>query len=378
MFVGMDVHKDACQVTCVDGNGKVLEKNRIPTSLESIDGLARRLPPGAKVALEAGTVSRPVHKWLRERGVEVHMANPRRLRLVADSKRKTDEEDSAILAHLLRMNYLPESYVPDEETQQLRGLIQHRVALGQKVNAAKNQVHALLTRNGIRHGFADLFGSKGSGFLREVRLPWADQLALESHLRELGFLGGEIEALVTQIAQIARKDPRVDLLMTIPGIGHYSALAILSAIGDIHRFPNHRSLVGYAGLAPSIHQSGERAHHGHITKEGPGVLRWILVCAAHGAVKREGKLQRFYLRLSRRIGKNKATVATARKMLVVIYHMLKDDKPYEERHEDLLHQKRAKLRSTATARRPRTNTKRHEELRQKGIETLISQDQGLS
>jgi transposase len=158
-------------------------------------------------------------------------------------------------------------------------------------------------------------------------------------LREIGFLQEEIECIDSKLAGIAKDDKNVRLLITIPGVDYYSALAILSEIGDIRRFPDAKKLTSYAGLVSSTRRSNKIIRHGHITKEGPEILRWILICDTHAAVKREGKLNRFYKRLSKRIGANKAIVATARKMLVIIYHMLVNQSPYEERDDDLTYRK---------------------------------------
>ena len=175
----------------------------------------------------------------------------------------------------------------------------------------------------------------------------------------------------------------MQLLMTIPGVDYYSALAITSEIGDIHRFSDARKLASYAGLVTSTRKLNNFVRHGHITKEGPDVLRWILVCCAHSAVKRDGKLKRFYSRLAKRVGGNKAIVATARKLLVIIFHMLMSQKPFEERSDDLSYRKlkRMMYKARCDGRKSMVRDERAAGLRVKGVEMLkilVSESSGLS
>jgi len=118
------------------------------------------------------------------------------------------------------------------------------------------------------------------------------------------------------------------LLTTIPGIGYFSALLIYAEIGDIKRFPNSKKLCSYAGLVPSIRQSGNKVITGKITKEGNKLLRWVLVQCAFVAIRNDERFRNFYERLKQRKGSQKAIVATARKLLTVVYAVLRDRKPY--------------------------------------------------
>lgn len=369
-YVGIDMSKDICQVVCVSEEGEVVDSREMSSSLRSLDVYfgGRR---DVKIAIEASTHARPVYKHLRKLGLEVHVANPRKLREIACSKKKTDERDALILAQMLRMNYLPECYVPDEDMEGVRTLIRHRVSLGQKLTAVKNQAHAVLAANGVKLGLSDVFSEHGKKAMARLDLPGEYMFALESYVKEIGFLQREIEFADTRIASLAEGSEQVKLLMTIPGVDYYSALGELAEIGDVRRFPDAKKLVSYAGLAPGVRKSGKRVKHGRITHEGPAVLRWLLVCNAHGAIKaRGGKLRRFYLRLAKRIGRNKAIVAVARKLLVIVYALLTSGRPYEERRDDLLYRKLARMRRNAAKKF--AQSKRDLELRRKGVETIIS------
>lgn len=369
-YIGIDMHKDICQVVCVSEEGKVVDSRKISSSLHSLDMHFGGMKD-VKIAIEASTHARPVYKHLKKLGLEVHVANPRKLQEIASSKKKTDERDALILAQMLRVNYLPCCYVPDEETEAMRTLIRHRVSLGQKLTAVKNQTHAVLAANGIKLGLSDIFTEYGKKAMVRLHLPSEYKFALESNVKEIGFLQREIEIADTRIASIAKDSEEVKQLMQIPGVDYYSALGEFAEIGDVKRFPNAKKLVSYAGLAPGVRKSGKREKHGRITHEGPAILRWLLVCNAHAAIKvRESKLRRFYLRLEKRIGKNKAIVAVARKLLVIIYAMLTTGRPYEERRDDLLYRKLAKLQKNAA--KNIKSSKQDLDLQKKGIETIIS------
>lgn len=154
--------------------------------------------------------------------------------------------------------------------------------------------------------------------------------ALQGYLAVLATLEGEIARAKREIKVSAQEDKEARLLMSIPGVAYYSALLIRSEIGEVGRFPSAKQLCSYAGLVPSTHASGNTVYYGHITKQGSGYLRWILLEATMHAIQRPGPLQDFYRRVERRKGQKVARVATARKLLEWIYQMLKEGKTFEE------------------------------------------------
>ena len=161
-------------------------------------------------------------------------------------------------------------------------------------------------------------------------MPENYKIALEGYLCVLETLKHEIRSASKRVRQLAEDDQDSRLLMTIPGVGYYSALLIKSEIGDVKRFPSAKQLCSYAGLVPSTHASGNVCYHGHITKQGSRWLRWILIEAAIHAAKRTGPLRRFYYKVERKKGGKVAKVATARKLLEWIYHMLRDGKTFQQ------------------------------------------------
>jgi len=194
----------------------------------------------------------------------------------------------------------------------------------------KNKIHTILAKNNISHDYSDLFGKAGMAFLHSLPLSENYKIALKEYLSVLDTIRGEIKGASRKVQQLAEEDRDTMLLMTIPGVGYYSALLIKSEIGDVKRFPSAKQPCSYAGLVPSTHVSGNTCYHGHITKQGSRWLRWILIEAAIHAVKRRGVLRRFYHKVARGKGGQIAKVATARKLLEWIYHILKDGKTFRE------------------------------------------------
>ena len=176
----------------------------------------------------------------------------------------------------------------------------------------------------------DLFGKQGIAFLQSFTLTENYKIALEGYLAVLDAVRQEILAASKKVRQLAEEDADALLLMTIPGMGYYSALLTKSEIGDVRRFRSAKQLCSYAGLVPSTHASGNTCFHGHITKQGSRWLRWILVETAIHAVKRPGILRRFYFKIEKKKGGQIAKVATARKLLEWIYHILRDGRTYQE------------------------------------------------
>jgi transposase len=254
--------------------------------------------------------------------------NPSKNRVIADATVKTDRIDAKRLAHMLRADMLAESYVPSDEIRELRDLVRTRKSLVEERTAEKNRVRAVLKRTDNAYD-SELFGPTGREFLAELSLSTADRTIVEAHLSVIDEYNAQIDRLEDLIEQKVLESPAAQRLLSIPGIGQSTAALIVAEVGEIERFDRHEELVSYAGLDPMVHQSGETEVQGSISKEGSAPLRWALVQAAHRAVRYDDYLGNFYTRLKQRKNKQIAIVATARKMLVSIFYMLKRQEPYD-------------------------------------------------
>ena len=331
--IGLDQHKKFSQVAVTDWNGAVKENSRVDNTVESIKKFFQEIPKTAIITMEATGDWYWLYDVLEELGFKVKLAHPRKVRLIAEAAVKTDKTDCETLAQLERTNYLPESYVPTKEVRELRELMRHRCSLVGLKTSLKNKVHALLAKRGIRHEFlTDIFGKAGREFLEQVEVPAIYRLKLDAYLKLIDQLQQEAKALEKIIKQKAiKEDKYAQLLLTIPGISYISAMFLSAEIADINRFKNYKKICSYAGLASSTDQSADKMRHGHIIKESNRYIRTVLVEAVYKAIKQDPHLSHKYNRLAKRRGINKAKIAIARKMLVSIYFMLKENKPYRIR-----------------------------------------------
>jgi len=311
-----------CHATVMSADGTIVSEHRFPTNVKYLETVVLGLPEEAKFAIEAGTPTKKLFWHLKDMGRDVRMAHPVEVRRMMGTKKKTDREDSAFLANLLRMNALPEAYVPDPKADEDRQLLRYRKDLGKKTTVVKNQIHALLARVGFSTHLTDIFGKEGREMLRMLEMDRQQRYLLDCYLKQIDLLTSQIEDVERAIAKMAQDNPAARALVHIKGIDFYSALVILSEIGDITRFPSSKHLTSYAGLVPRIHQSGDVARTGRIHKEGPKLLRATMIQCANAAIRGPGRFQRFYKRLKKRKDRGKAIVAVARKMLATVFVLL--------------------------------------------------------
>jgi transposase len=326
MFLGIDIHKREAQVAVRNDNGDVIEQVRVKnTDLEEIG----QRYAGGEALLEATTNYFYIYDMLSEY-LDVSVGHPPKLKAIAQTDKKTDRIDAKELSRLLWLGSVPESYVPTDEIRECRALVRGRISLLEERTSFANKIHSLLLDNGITRRVKPL-SVKGREFLAGLSLPAPWDGLLSSYLSVIDTLTEEIEQLDERIEERAEGHKETQLLMTIPGISHYSALVIYAEIGEIDRFDRAKEVVRYVGLNPVIRESGDSRFEGSISKKGSGKVRWVLVQAVHSAVHTVGDeyLSRFYHRIERRKNKQKAAVATARKLLVSVYHMLDRGEVYD-------------------------------------------------
>ena len=333
MYVGLDVHKRYCYYAMVDGRGTVVKRDRFRTTGEELEKFASALPEEGQVAIEASASGSFVYEQLDEQGIAVHLAHPTMVRPFAKQHVKTDKVDAIVLAQLLRMYYLPESYVPCEAMRDLRTLVRHRTGLVRIRTSLKNRMHALLTMEGVQPpAVSDLFGKKGRAFLEKVKIREPRRVALDNYLKVLDVLTERISGIEEILEEKAELTEEVRWLRSIPGIGPHNAVLILSELGEVARFSRPQGLVCYAGLAPKVAQSGDQVRYGHINRQSNGFLRWALIQSAWSAVQSStpNRFQRIYQKLKARRGTKIAIVATARHLAESVYWVLTKQEAYKE------------------------------------------------
>lgn len=332
IFIGMDLHKSTSTFAVKDKDGTVLDRTKIATDPSAITRYLRAFPDAA-LAVE------PVSQWyfyadlIQKLGIEVHLANPLRVKAIASARIKTDTIDAGVLCDLLRTNLLPEAYFSALDVRSWKELTRYRASLIHLRTQVKNKIHGILFKNGLRHPFTDLFGKGGRAWLAALVLDEHYAYALHRYLALLDVLTAQITEADQKVAQTVTDHPQARLLTTIPATGYCSALTIMAEIGDINRFPSAKKLMGYAGLVPSTYASGGMIRHGRITKQGSKWLRWTMIEIAQRQplCKKRPGFGWYYLRIKQRKGSGAAAVATARKLCAVVWRMLKDHRSFETR-----------------------------------------------
>ena len=332
MYVGLDVHKDFCQAAFLDCEGKLVREERFENTASGLEELAHATRE-QEVVMESSTSSMHVYDALHGT-CKVKMAHPSRVKAIASARIKTDKVDARILAHLLRADLIPESYVPSKQHRQARLLVRQRASLVEVRTQIKNKIHALMTREGIKIPFKDSFGKKTILFLRSVDTGEAQRASLNSLMTILGALNKEVEEADKSIRCFASEDEYAKLLVTHTGVGWLTALAASSEICDVSRFESHKKLCSYFGLVPSVYQSGNADRKGHITKQGNALLRSLLIQCAWSAVKYSPRFRRKYNKLRKKTGNQKAIVAVARTIVVDMYFMLVRNEEYKEQKNE--------------------------------------------
>jgi len=328
-IIGLDIHRAFAEaVTLEDGVCRRL--GRIGMTRDQLEAFAESLQPSDHVVVECTGNATAVLDILAPKVGRVAVANPLQVHLIARAKTKTDKIDARVLAKLYAAGFLPEVWIPDAATQARRRQVTRRTQLVKSRARLKAIAQSILHAHlAPRCPHADLFGGKGRAWLRAQVLPEDERVAIERHLEEYDRQTAAQKAVERDIAGIALDDANVRRLMTIPGIDMVVAVGMMAAIGRIDRFAAPEKLVAYLGLNPSVRQSGDgRAHHGRITKRGSSRARHLLVEAAWQTVRSPGPMRAFYERVRARRGTHVAAVAVARKLAVLIWHMLTKGEDY--------------------------------------------------
>ena len=329
-YIGIDCHKEFCQMSVVNDAGDEVRSERVPTRRDALIDFLKDFEddiPSTRFVIESTVRWRMVRDIIAGEGYDVKVAHPKGVKLIAASKVKTDKVDAYTLANLLRVNMIPEVYVVSEEAHHWRKLVRHRYFLVNEATTIKNRIHSELREEGIDvpERFTKAFSRKGKEWMRSLNHLLVDDL--------LDCLD-EIEARIKDIERIIEdecsRSREARMLREIPGIGAYTALSLIAEIDDVDRFPTSESICAYFGLVPSVSQSGSSCYHGPITKQGSPMVRFLLVeCVhVHGEWCPESRISKFLERKRREVGNKKAAVAAARKLLVAIYFMLKRDEPF--------------------------------------------------
>jgi transposase len=324
----VDLGKRNAVVVKKDRHGKITSKITVPVTQAALESYFSKQDRRSQVVVEATGNWMYLYETIERYTPEVVLAHPLKTRAIAEARIKTDTIDATTLAELLRLDGIPKAYIPPREVRDMRELLRYRASLVSIRVGIKNKIHAVLTKNGIDCIFSDVLGRSSQLWLKNLNLRACYRQEIDGYLRIADALRVSVDEITKTIKEEVAENPQAQMLMGIPGISYYSALLILSEMGEVSRFPDAKHLCSYAGLVPSIYSSGSKTYNGRITKQGSRWLRWILVEISTHAANGDANFQKVYRRVSRRRGRNTARVAVARKILTTIYAMLKKNEPF--------------------------------------------------
>lgn len=302
---------------------------RLANDIVTVERVLKKLPKGSKIALEAMGSWWWMVDLAQKTGHEVFLSHPKQTKAIASARLKSDKVDALMLAKLLKADLLPTVWIPPENQRHLRELLTHRARLVRQRTAVINELRAVYAKRNIDPQ-AKLGRVRPSVAGAEDLSGYGPRIVGED-VELLGFINRQIGGLDKELTKIALEDAQSKRLMTIPGVGPVSAVAVSCWIGEIARFSNAKKLASYFGLAPRVRQSAETERHGHITKEGNRMVRWLVIQAALVHTRRgKAPSRKHYLGVLRRRGKQIARVAVANKILGAIFHMMKEQIDYHE------------------------------------------------
>lgn len=333
-FVGADLHKKSitfCVVSRTDTKTKLLQTQRILCcEPEKIKQFFQSLGT-FQVTVEA-TLGYDWFAALAEKyASRVVIAHAGKLRIIAESTRKTDKIDARILADFLALDMIPEAWRPTPRVRQHRSLVRRRCKIQSRITSIKNTLHAILTRyNSDR---TDLFTRVGRAAAQKLQLLEEERWLVNDLFDDLDQTTKRLKSIDQRLVLFAAGASQVEqearaVLATMPGVGPVTMDVVLAELGDVTRFRCADAVVSFAGLDPGVRESDGKRKELKLSKAGSPLLRWVLMELAHRVKIKSPRWRRSFERISRRAGNKKATCAIARRLLLVMYAMLRDGVAY--------------------------------------------------
>jgi transposase len=332
-YVGCDLHKKSITMHIVDQARRKIASERF--SCGAPQGMARWLMPYRpfEIVVEATASYEWFVKLVEPLAERVVLAHPGKLRVIAESVRKSDQLDAKVLAEFLALAMIPEAHRPTPRQREHRRLVRHRYYLRKRTTSVKNRIRRILSDHNA--DFPDLFAQCARAQKRHLPecLSDADRFVLKQLWKEYDFYLEQIDAAEKALRKLAASAPIAEaqarrLLHTIPGVGEVTVEAFLSEVGDVRRFGSQKKVAAYAGLSPGQRESAGKTKELGISHRGSRLLRGALNQASWQLVRRDLHWRPIFEGLAKRRGKKKAIVAISRRLLCVMVSMVSSGKPY--------------------------------------------------
>lgn len=330
-YIALDIHKKYCVIGGVDREGQVV-LHAVRVEHADLEGwLKKNLRSTDHVVFESTTNAWHVYDLL-EPGVErVVVANPAKVKQIANARVKTDVRDTFILARLLAANLVPDVWVPPVHVRELRQLLSQRRQLVETHTQIVNRMHSVAHRHHLQHERGKRFNEKNTLWQKDKRLSRVEQFQLELEMENRAYIEKQITRIGKEVAKMSHQKPWAEsmtYIMQLPGFGVITGMTVLAAIGEIQRFGSANHLASYSGLTGGLEQSGTKLVQKGITKEGRKELRWAMVEVAQRAVKSDPLWKHRFQELQKRMHRNQAIVAIARQLLELVWYVLIRCQPY--------------------------------------------------
>ena len=328
-IIGCDLHARQQTIAMLDTEtGEVTEK-ALAHEGETVREFYAALPRPVLVGLEATGSMYWFLRLLEELGIEYRVGHPAAIRKAETRKQKHDRRDAELIRRLLVENRFPQIWLPTSEQRDLRTLLRHRQQLVRMRVMTQNGLQGLALSQGLRRG-AKLWSQEGQRELESLPLTGYTRTRRQQ-LQELRQeLNQRLQQLDQAVSEQAEQRAGARLLLSHPGVGPNTALATEIFLGDARRFPNAKAVASYVGIIPSEHSSGGQQRNGSLSKQGNPLLRQLWVEAARAAARKDARLKQFYRKKLVQKGLGKAVVATARKLGIRLWIMLRDQIDYTE------------------------------------------------
>jgi len=357
-YVGIDLHKKTIVLCVVDKDRKVLNrKSFLCLDVKGIVEYFRRLGP-FEFVVEATAAYEWLVQLLEPLAEDWVLAHPGKMRVIAETAKKTDKLDAQTLAEFLALGMIPRAYRPTGRQREHRVLVRHRVECRQRISRLKCQIRYLAATYNADH--RDLFQADQLQELRQRSdLTGADRFVLEQRLKNYQEALERLAAAKAEVKRFAQKGAAAEqkeraILLSAPGVGEVVSEVVLAELGDVQRFGSIKEATAYAGLVPGKRESAGKGKELGITKKGSRLLRWAMVEAAWQAVRHSARWRNVYDRLKRRRGAKRSIIAVARRLLGMLASMLKAGAKYrstvaELKEREAKAEKRKRKRRAAQA-----------------------------
>jgi len=321
-YLGLDVHKHYLIALGVDADLNVVLPARRVELFRLEAWMKKNLTRQDEVVLEMTTNTWQLYDELVAYVGSVMVVHPPHVALITRSQVMNDKIAASILARLLAKGLLVGIWIPPQEIREARSLVAQRQKMVRLATQAKNRLHAVIQRHHLIPPEGNPFGASNKEWWQELPLGKLEKLNLQSDLETLQFAEKQVKRMTEMMEGMACEQEPIGRLLHLAGFGVVTAVTVWAAIGDIRRFAEPRYLVGYAGLGTRVHDSGMTTRTGKITKAGRRDLRTVLIEAANVAANNHPHWKAELARLEPRLGRNKAIVAIARKLLIAVWYVL--------------------------------------------------------